>query len=143
MSPVGLGTKDHCAGESQKQFTGMDWLVIQWQDTPQYWGVTSSRQTPPLVKEKAPFRNKSLQGTKIWSWVPTGLDTKDDCAGDGQQQFAGVDWKPVSRVVYCYQLGDRLVGGRCRNLPPGGGVGCGKAPIVVSGCVATLSLFVR
>jgi hypothetical protein len=23
-SPVGLGTKDHCAGEGQQQFTGLD-----------------------------------------------------------------------------------------------------------------------
>jgi hypothetical protein len=34
MSPVGLGTKNHRAVEDQQQFTGMDWLVIQWQATP-------------------------------------------------------------------------------------------------------------
>jgi hypothetical protein len=27
MSPVGLVTKNHCAGESQQQFTGLDWAA--------------------------------------------------------------------------------------------------------------------
>jgi hypothetical protein len=34
MSLVGLGTKNWLAGEDQQQFTGIDWLVTQWQVTP-------------------------------------------------------------------------------------------------------------
>jgi hypothetical protein len=36
LSPVGLGTKNHRAGDGQQQFAGMNWLVIQWQATPKY-----------------------------------------------------------------------------------------------------------
>jgi hypothetical protein len=44
--------------------------------------VTSSTQTSPLVDEEGPYLNhKSLERTKIWSWVPTGPKTKNDCAG--------------------------------------------------------------
>jgi hypothetical protein len=34
-SKVGLGTKSYRAGEDQQQFTKLDWLVSQWQDTSQ------------------------------------------------------------------------------------------------------------
>jgi hypothetical protein len=28
----------------------------------------------------------------MWSWVPTGPEIKNDCAGEDQQQFTGLDW---------------------------------------------------
>jgi hypothetical protein len=34
---------------------------------------------------------KSLNIEKIWSWVPTGPETKNYFAGEGQQQFTGLD----------------------------------------------------
>jgi hypothetical protein len=33
--------------------------------------------------------HKNLE-RKIWQWVPTGLETKNDCASEGQQQFIGL-----------------------------------------------------
>jgi hypothetical protein len=32
----------------------------------------------------------ALKRTKIWSWVPTGPETKNDCAGEGQKEFAAM-----------------------------------------------------
>jgi hypothetical protein len=51
--------------------------------------VTSSSQTPPLAEEEAPFLNTfmSMIEQKSLSWIPTGLETKNCCAGDDQQQF--------------------------------------------------------
>jgi hypothetical protein len=28
--------------------------------------------------------------TSLWSWVPTGAETKNDCAGEGQMQFTAI-----------------------------------------------------
>jgi hypothetical protein len=54
--------------------------------------VTSSSQTPPLVEEEAHLKTrKSVETTKIRSRVPTGSNTKNDCAGEDQQQFTGLD----------------------------------------------------
>jgi hypothetical protein len=54
-------------------------------------GMTSSSQTPSLVEEEAPLLNTyvSRREQKTWSWIPTGLETKNYCAGEGQQQFNG------------------------------------------------------
>jgi hypothetical protein len=40
------------------------------------------------VKEKASFQNIQvvLKGTKIWSWILAGPETKNGCAGKDQQQ---------------------------------------------------------
>jgi hypothetical protein len=52
---------------------------------PSSGGVTSSNQTPPLVEEEAPLKTrKSQERTEIFSWVPMGLETKNDCAGEDQ-----------------------------------------------------------
>jgi hypothetical protein len=49
--------------------------------------VTNSRQIHPFGEEEVPFKTrKSLEGIKICSWVPTGFETKIDCAGEDQQQ---------------------------------------------------------
>jgi hypothetical protein len=42
VSPVRPGIKNDCAGEGQQKFT---------------WQTDSSRQTPPHVKDDAPFKN--------------------------------------------------------------------------------------
>jgi hypothetical protein len=51
--------------------------------------VTSSSQTPPLVEEEAPFQNmqKVLERIKIWTLVPTGPETKIDCAGEANSNL--------------------------------------------------------
>jgi hypothetical protein len=79
MSPAGLGTKNDCAGEGQQQFTlpypARHESVIQRQlGTPSRRGGSISKHVEVLER-------------KIRSWVPTGLETKNYCAGDGQQQF--------------------------------------------------------
>jgi hypothetical protein len=39
---------------------------------------------------------KCLEGAKIWSWVPTGPETKNDCASEDGEQFTGLDWYPLA-----------------------------------------------
>jgi hypothetical protein len=52
-------------------------------------GAYSGRPNPPLIEEEAPSQNTQvvLERTQIWSWVPMGPENKNDCAGEGQQQF--------------------------------------------------------
>jgi hypothetical protein len=45
--------------------------------------VTSSSQTLSLVEEEVPLLNTYIS----WSWIPTGLETKNHRAGEDQQQF--------------------------------------------------------
>jgi hypothetical protein len=53
--------------------------------------MASNGQTPPLSKRRPHFKTrKSLERTKIWSWVPTGPDTKHDCAGEASSNL--LDW---------------------------------------------------
>jgi hypothetical protein len=47
--------------------------------------VTSSSWTPPLVEEKAPFKNPQNFGKN--NNMVTGPETKSYCAGKGQQQL--------------------------------------------------------
>jgi hypothetical protein len=50
--------------------------------------MASSSQIPPLTEVKRPhFKTHVLERTKIWSWVPTGPETKIDSAAEAQQQF--------------------------------------------------------
>jgi hypothetical protein len=39
----------------------------------------------------------------MWPWIPTGPNTKIDCAGSGQQQFTGLD-KYTPEVTYCFMI---------------------------------------
>jgi hypothetical protein len=54
--------------------------------------VVAERPTPSIFQEEAPFKNTRmvLEITKIWSRVPTGPETKNDCAGEGQQQITAL-----------------------------------------------------
>jgi hypothetical protein len=60
VSPVGLGTKNHCAGDDQQQITGervepvSEWVPARV--NPSRRGVTSGI-SPPLVEEEVPFQN--------------------------------------------------------------------------------------
>jgi hypothetical protein len=38
------------------------------------------------------FKTHRSHETKIWSWVPRGPETKNNCAGENQQKFTGLDW---------------------------------------------------
>jgi hypothetical protein len=70
--------------------------------TPSTKGVTRSSETPPLGEHEPNFQtHKILRRIKIWSWVPTGSETKNDCAGEDQQQFSGLNWHVAS---YRYEL---------------------------------------
>jgi hypothetical protein len=71
------GTKNHCAGEGQQQFSR----------------VTSTSQTPHLIVNEAPFQNTLIVSKrKIW-----GSETKNYCAGEGRQQFN----RPTERPTPC------------------------------------------
>jgi hypothetical protein len=60
---------------------------------PSKTGVTSSSQTRSIAEEEAHLKTrKSLERTKIWSWIPKGPETKNDCAGEDQEQFTMLDW---------------------------------------------------
>jgi hypothetical protein len=52
---------------------------------------TQEDQPSLLAKEKTAFKNIQtvLEWTEILSWVSTGLETKNDCADEGKQQFTG------------------------------------------------------
>jgi hypothetical protein len=66
-------------------------------------GAYSERQTPPLVEEEAPFKNTKviLERIQIWSWVPTGPETKNDCAGEGQQHITALqEWRTIPGPYY-------------------------------------------
>jgi hypothetical protein len=47
----------------------------------------------PSLRWRPNFKTrKSLERTKILLWVPTRTDTKNDFAGEAQEQFTGLDW---------------------------------------------------
>jgi hypothetical protein len=50
--------------------------------------VGESSQTPPLVEE-VPFLNTYMSRIEqnSWSWIRSGLEIKNYCAGEDQQQF--------------------------------------------------------
>lgn len=48
----------------------------------------SSSKNHPLIEEKAIFQTcKEVAKRKLWSWVPTGLEPQNYCAGEDQEQF--------------------------------------------------------
>jgi hypothetical protein len=51
------------------------------------------RSYTSLVEEKAPFQNKykSIKNKNMFM-SPDGTETKNDYAGEAQQQFTGLDW---------------------------------------------------
>jgi hypothetical protein len=59
------------------------WLLLYWH-----------RLSRPLLSSKRRRHLKtreSQERTKIWSWVPTVRETKNDYAGEDQQQFTGLN----------------------------------------------------
>jgi hypothetical protein len=77
-----------------------EWLserMSEWEwepagSLPSTGGVKSSRQNHISSKRRPQLKScKTLERTKIWSWVPTGPETENECAGEGQQQFTGLD----------------------------------------------------
>jgi hypothetical protein len=55
--------------------------------------LLSSKRTPPF-----PNKQMLVEGTEIWSWVPTGPETKNNCSGESQQQFTAM----LGYVMLCY-----------------------------------------
>jgi hypothetical protein len=48
---------------------------------------------PHTLKRSPHFETHTiLERTKTWSWAPKGSETRNDCADEDQQQFAGLDW---------------------------------------------------
>jgi hypothetical protein len=67
MSPVGLGTKNHCASEGKQQFTLPD--------------SQSPGEAPRAVRARARVR------VRVRVMSPLGLGTKNHCASEDKQQF--------------------------------------------------------
>jgi hypothetical protein len=61
--------------------------------------MTSRSQASPLLEEEDQLLNThmSRREQKSWSWFPTGLETKNYCAGEGQQQFS----RSANRPTFC------------------------------------------
>jgi hypothetical protein len=59
--------------------------------------VTSSSQTDPLVEE-APFQNTQKSGKN--ENMVVGPETKNGCAGEGQQLFTGLGWELSEVQLY-------------------------------------------
>jgi hypothetical protein len=49
----------------------------------------TGRPIPPLVEEKATLLNTYMcrREQKFWPWIWTRPEAKNNCAGEGQQQF--------------------------------------------------------
>jgi hypothetical protein len=54
--------------------------------------VSPTQKDQPLLLSNT---QTVLERTDIWSWVPTGPEAKNDCAGEGQQQ---------STAMLCYAM---------------------------------------
>jgi hypothetical protein len=73
-----------------------EWLVSEseWEpeeSLPIRGGLTSSIKSPLSSKRRPHFKTlRSLERTKIWSRVLTGPETKNDSAGEGEQEFTGL-----------------------------------------------------
>jgi hypothetical protein len=53
--------------------------------------MTGGSETPSVVEEEAPFQNtQKSRNNKNMVMVPNGDPTKNDCAGEAQQQFTGL-----------------------------------------------------
>jgi hypothetical protein len=53
------------------------------------WERNAGEENPSLSKRRPHFKTHKYLGKNghIWSWVPTGPTTNNDCAGEGQQQI--------------------------------------------------------
>jgi hypothetical protein len=76
-----------------------------------------------LYLKKRPRFNtrRSLKKTKIWSWVPTGPETKNACVGEDQLQITGLYWagtRGVSRVLVCERCHTRWPVCECPFMSP-------------------------
>jgi hypothetical protein len=56
--------------------------------------VFSILSVPRLLSKRRPHfkTHKSCETAKIWSWVPRGPKTKNNCAGEDWKKFTGLDW---------------------------------------------------
>jgi hypothetical protein len=78
---------------SASEWTKSEWSS-EWEPavTPRRVGVTRSSQTPPLVEEEVHFQNTLKSGkNKIMVVGIDGARYKNDCAGEVQQKFTGLD----------------------------------------------------
>jgi hypothetical protein len=79
MSPVGLGTKNDCAGEGQQQFTGLVWIA-------------SDSQLPLWVScELAAIQREREHGSR---GMPTVASRYQAMTGEDIEEFvyAAVQW---------------------------------------------------
>jgi hypothetical protein len=92
----------NCAGEDKQQFTSQPVCFLrmtEWASDSQLSHCPVEGERPAAVrpllssKRRPHFKtSKNVERRQIWSWVPTGSKTKNNCASDGQQQFTRLDW---------------------------------------------------
>jgi hypothetical protein len=79
------------------------------------WPLLSSKSRPYFKTRKI------LETTEVWPWVPTGHETKIDCAGENQQQFTRPTGRVAERLtasqegLSSMELGNQLDG--CLTIP--------------------------
>jgi hypothetical protein len=56
----------------------------------------AERPPPPLVEEEVPLY-ASRREQKSWSWISTWPKARNDCAGEGRQQFNRPTYRPLSQ----------------------------------------------
>lgn len=105
MGPVRSETKNDCA-EGLQEITRQDQVKeVSWQQS----NPTSHQRESHISKHV-----NDLGKTKILLWVPTGPETKNDSAGEGQQQITALLRSTVSHQPV--QTGTTEHGSRKRNL---------------------------
>jgi hypothetical protein len=67
----------------------------------------SGRSIPLFSEQEAPCPNTqmTLEWIQICSWIPTGPETKNNCAGEGQQQFTAMLYYAILLNLPCPGLG--------------------------------------
>jgi hypothetical protein len=68
LSPVVLGTKNHCAGENQRQFSSQSAndLVLKLRRNKR--SAYTEKPTPPLFEEEAPLLSTYMSRREQKSW---------------------------------------------------------------------------
>jgi hypothetical protein len=61
-------------------------------------GLTDESQSPRFVEEEIPFKYMYKSGKRENIFM--GPETKNDCAGEGQQKFNGLKWTTSVTVSF-------------------------------------------
>jgi hypothetical protein len=73
-------------------------LTLTWDLVSQIEGQWPVVRPPSLPSYRRLHlkKNRSLERTRIWSWVQTGSEIKNDSTGEGQKQLPDRTWESVN-----------------------------------------------